>query len=236
MNMQPYASRMNVKEEVEKLQQFIRHQVEETGAKGVVIGISGGIDSTVAAYLAVRALGKERVLGVLLPSHTTPNEDQEDAAEVVRRLGLESAHVPIADIITSFGNHLPDFDEGTLPKANLQARVRMCIVYYFANLKNYLVCGTTDASEDFLGYYTKYGDGAADIEPLIKLTKTEVKSMAKELGVHEKIIRKKSSPNLKAGHDAEEELGVSYEMLDRLLAKNKMTEHKKKPPVSPKGV
>jgi NAD+ synthase len=233
MNMQPYASRMNVKEEVEKLQQFIRHQVEVTGANGLVIGISGGIDSTVAAYLAVRALGKEKVLGVLLPSHTTPEEDQEDAAEVVRRLGLESAHVPIADIIACFGNHLPEFDEGSLPKANLQARVRMCIVYYFANLKNYLVCGTTDASENFLGYYTKYGDGAADIEPLIKLTKTEVKSMAKELGVHEKIIRKKSSPNLKAGHDAEEELGVSYEMLDRLLAKNKMAEHKKKPPVSP---
>lgn len=233
MNMQPYASRMNVKEEVEKLQQFIRHQVEETGANGLVIGISGGIDSTVAAYLAVRALGKERVLGVLLPSHTTPEEDQEDAAEVVRRLGLESAHVPIADIIACFGNHLPEFDEGSLPKANLQARVRMCIIYYFANLKNYLVCGTTDASENFLGYYTKYGDGAADIEPLIKLTKTEVKSMAKELGVYEKIVGKKSSPNLRTAHDAEEELGVSYEMLDRLLVKNKMAEHKKKPPVSP---
>ena len=233
MNMQPYASRMNVKEEVEKLQHFIRDQVEGTGANGLVLGISGGIDSTVAAYLAVRALGKERVLGVLLPSHTTPDEDQKDAAEVVRRLGLESAQVPIADIISSFGNSLPEFEEGSLPKANLQARVRMCIVYYYANLKNYLVCGTTDASENFLGYYTKYGDGAADIEPLIKLTKTEVKSIAKELGVSEKIIRKKSSPNLKAAHDAEEELGISYEVLDRLLAKNKMAEHKKKPPVSP---
>ena len=233
MNMQPSASKMNVKEEIEELQQFIGHQVEEAGANGLVIGISGGIDSAVAAYLAVRALGKERVLGVLLPSHTTPSEDQDDASEVVRRLGLESAHVPIADIITSFGKHLPEFNEGSLPKANLQARVRMCIVYYFANLKNYLVCGTTDASENFLGYYTKYGDGGVDIEPLINLTKTEVRSMAKELDINERIIRKKSSPHLKAGHDAEEELGVSYEMLDRLLAKNKMAEHKKKPPVSP---
>ena len=95
------------------------------------------------------------------------------------------------------------------------------------------MCGTTDASENFLGYYTKYGDGAADIEPLIKLTKTELRSIAKELGVPEKIITKKSSPELMARQDAESELGVSYDLLDRLLTKNKMAEHKRRPPASP---
>lgn len=224
---------MDVGREIAKIQQFIREQVEESQSDGLVVGISGGVDSAVAACLAVRALGKEKVLGLLLPSHTTPDMNKEDAMEVVRQLRIDYTSIPIADMVQSFGKYLPEFEEGSLPKANLQARVRMCILYYFANLRNYLVCGTTDASENFLGYYTKYGDGAADIEPLIKLTKTELRSMARELGVPEKIIRKKSSPDLMAGRDAEEELGVSYEVLDRLLTKSKMAEHKRKPPVSP---
>jgi NAD+ synthase len=176
---------MSVKGETAQIEQFIKEQVQESRSTGLVIGISGGIDSTVAAFLSVRALGKERVFGLLLPSHTTPDEDERDAMEVVRELGIEHARIPISDIIECFGRHLPKFEEGKLPKANLQARIRICLLYYFANLKNCLVCGTTDASEDFLGYYTKYGDGAADIEPLINLTKTDLKSMAKELvGCH----------------------------------------------------
>jgi NAD+ synthase len=224
---------MNARREIAKIQRFIGEQVEKSEAKGIVIGLSGGIDSTVAAFLSVRALGEKKVLGVLLPSQTTPDKNREDALEVAKQLRIDYTCIPIADIIQSFGKHLPEFEEGRLPKANLQARVRMCILYYFANLKNYLVCGTTDASENFLGYYTKHGDGAADIEPLITLTKTEVRTMARELGVAESITRKKSSPDLIAGRDAEGDLGVSYELLDRLLIQNKATEHKRKPPISP---
>jgi NAD+ synthase len=224
---------MDVGKEIAKIQQFIRQQVEDSQSDGLVIGVSGGIDSTVATYLSVGALGREKVLGVLMPSHTTLDGNQEETMKIVGKLGIDYTRIPILDIIQSFGKYLPQFEEGSLRKANLQARVRMCILYYFANLRNYLVCGTTDASENFLGYYTKYGDGAADIEPLINLTKTELRLIAKELGVPENIITKKSSPELMARQDAETELGVSYELLDRLLTKNKMAEHKRRPPASP---
>lgn len=225
---------MDLEREIVKIQQFISEQVEESRSNGLVIGISGGIDSAVVAFLSVRALGKEKVLGILLPSHTTPDENENDAMQVVRILGIDWTRIPISEIIEAFGKYLPEFKEGGLPKANLQARVRMCILYYFANLRNYLVCGTTDASENFMGYYTKHGDGAADIEPIIKVTKSDLKVMARELGVPESIILKKSSPNLMKEHDAEEELGVSYELLDKLLNRNRITEHKRKPPASPK--
>jgi len=223
---------MDLADEIVKIEQFIQQQVEKSVSGGVVIGISGGVDSAVAAHLSVEALGKGRVFGLLLPSHTTPDVDDADATEVVKSLGIDYARIPISEIIESFGKHLPEFKEGTVSKANLQARVRMCILYYFANLKNRLVCGTTDASENFLGYYTKYGDGAADIEPVIHVTKTDLKLMARELGVPERIIVKKSSPNLLLKHDAEEELGVKYEFLDKLLMKNRMTAHKRKEPAS----
>lgn len=224
---------MTLRKEIDKIQQFISEQVEESRSNGVVIGISGGIDSAVVAFLSVRALGNDRVLGILLPSHTTPDQNEDDAMQVVKMLGIGSTRIPISEIIEGFGKYLPEFKEGDLPKANLQARVRMCILYYFANLKNYLVCGTTDASENFVGYYTKYGDGAVDIEPIIKITKSDLKVMARDLGVPESIILKRSSPNLMMGHDAEEELGVTYAILDKLLNRNRITEHKRKAPASP---
>ena len=224
---------MDMAGQIVKIQQFISERVEESQSNGVVIGISGGIDSAVVAFLSVRALGRARVLGVLLPSHTTPDEDEKDSMQVVTMLGIDYARIPISEIIESFGKYLPEFREGDLPKANLQARVRMCILYYHANLKNYLVCGTTDASENFLGYFTKHGDGGADIEPILKVTKSDLKVMANELGVPSNIIRKKSSPNLIMKHNAEEELGVSYELLDKLLNRNRITEHKRNPPAAP---
>jgi len=224
---------MDIPGQIVKIQQFISERVEECQSNGVVIGISGGIDSSVVAFLSVRALGKSRVFGVLLPSHTTPDEDEKDSMQVVTTLGIDYTRIPISEIIESFGKHLPQFKEGELPKANLQARVRMCILYYFANLKSYLVCGTTDASENFLGYFTKYGDGGADIEPILRVTKSDLRVMARELGVPANIINKKSSPNLLMKHNAEEELGISYELLDKLLNRNRVTEHKRKPPAAP---
>ena len=219
--------------EIAKIERFIQEQVAEARSGGVIVGISGGIDSAVVAFLSVRALGKGKVFGIMLPSHTTPDDNERDAVQIVKMLGIEHARIPISDIIEAYGELLPDFREGGLPKANLQARIRMCILYYYANLKNYLVCGTTDASENFLGYFTKHGDGAVDLEPIIKVTKSDLKLMARELGVPENIIQKKSSPNLLLKHDAEEELGVTYEFLDKLLNMNRATEHKRNAPASP---
>jgi len=224
---------LEIAAEITKIERFIQEQVADAQSKGIVIGVSGGIDSAVVAFLSVRALGKDKVLGVLLPSHTTPDENDQDAMQVVKLLSIQYERVPISGIIETYGKLLPDFREGGLPKANLQARIRMCILYYYANLKNYLVCGTTDASENFLGYFTKHGDGAVDLEPIIKITKSDLKVMARELGVPESIIQKKSSPNLMMKHDAEEELGVTYEFLDKLLSMNRNTEHKRQPPASP---
>jgi NAD+ synthase len=224
---------MDSASQITKIERFITDQIAQSKANGVVIGISGGIDSAVVAFLSVRALGKEKVLGIMLPSHTTPDDNEDDANHVVKALGIEHVRIPIAEIIDAFGKNLPEFTEGTLPKANLQARIRMCILYYYANLRNYLVSGTTDASENFLGYFTKHGDGACDLEPIIKVTKSDLKVMARELGVPERIIQKKSSPNLMMKHDAEEELGITYAVLDRLLERTRLSEHKRNPPASP---
>ena len=226
---------MNPEKVITQIERFLKEHVEESGSAGIVIGISGGIDSAVAAFLSVRALGKENVLGLLMPSHTTTDEDETDALKVAKTLGIKHVRVPISGILKDFGKYLPDFEEGKLPKANLQARIRMCLLYYFANLKNYLVCGTTDASENFLGYYTKYGDGAADIEPIINVTKTDLRPIAKALGVPDNIIKKNPSPNLVANQSAEDELGVSYETLDRLLAKSRLAAHKRSPPAAPQN-
>ncbi len=108
--------------------------------------------------------------------------------------------------------------------------MRMAILYFYANKHNLLVIGTTDRTEDFIGYYTKYGDGGVDLEPIIHLTKTEVRELGKQLGLPERIVNKKSSPRLWADHEAEKELGISYDTIDKILMLHDKTEHKRRMP------
>ena len=248
-------------EQVSKsIAEFIRRQVVEAGATGVVIGLSGGLDSSTAAYLAVRALGKDSVLGLILPdSRITPHQDVEDAREVAKNLGIETIFVDIAPIHDTFMKYLKSH---RLAEGNLRARIRMCLLYYYANLLNRLVLGTGDRSEALIGYFTKYGDGGVDIQPLAQLYKTQVRALASYLDVPRQIVVKRSSPRLWAGQEAEEELGLVYEDIDRILyclfdlnmgvdetSKNlgispdkvvyvlnrhRATEHKRQPPPSPK--
>ena len=197
------------------IEEFIRREVSDAGASGVVLGLSGGLDSSTAAYLAVRALGKDSVLGLLLPDlKITPPVDVEDARAVADALGIETIYIDISSIHRAYMKHLkPD----RLAEGNLRARIRMCILYYYANLLKRLVLGTGDRSETLIGYFTKYGDGGADIQPLAGLYKTQVRALAAYLGVPKQIVAKRSSPRLWADQEAEDELGLSYEDIDRIL-------------------
>ena len=203
---------------IERITSFIRDSVERAGAAGVVIGLSGGVDSSVTAVLAVKALGKERVTGLILPdSETTPVEDVRDARELAENLGISCYQLDIHDIFEAYGRSLPFYGDHRVANGNLRARIRMTILYYYANISNRLVCGTSDKSELLLGYYTKYGDGGVDILPIGDLYKTQVRELARRLGLPKKLCEKPSSPRLWPGQMAESELGMTYEEIDQIL-------------------
>jgi len=204
---------------VEYLTRRLRHYVVEVaGKRGGVIGLSGGIDSTVTAYVAVRALGPENVTLMILPSSVTPKEDLEDAFEVVERLGVPEGNVRLIDvepIVNSIVSSLGIKDR--LVKGNVTARVRMVILHAEAAMRDFLVIGTSDKSELTVGYFTKYGDAGVDVMPLADLYKTQVRQLARYLGVPERIIEKPPSPRLWEDHTAEGEIGMSYDLLDSIL-------------------
>ena len=193
---------------------FLKNSVSQNKADGVIFGLSGGIDSTVIAYLATKIFGK-RALALVMPDSTvSPSNETSDALKVVGELELDYKIIDIDVIHKVYSNHLEP-DERAL--GNLRARIRANIIYYYANLKNFLVLGTSDKSEYSIGYFTKFGDGSADLLPISKLYKTQLREFAKILGVPNNIITKKSSPNLWKEHIAEEELGITYEEIDSIL-------------------
>jgi len=205
---------LNYGEVIEKLVSFIREKVEEAKSNGVVIGISGGVDSATTAYLAVKALGRERVLGLIMPYYN--NQDVDDARLVCSSLGIECREIGIKPIVDSFVAGL-GFQPDKRSLGNIMSRTRMVLLYAHANAKNYLVLGTGNRSEFLTGYFTKWGDGASDYAPLINLYKTEVWEVAKLLGVPERIIEKKPTAGLWEGQTDEDELGISYRLLDEIL-------------------
>ncbi len=198
-----------------KVERFVTTYLKTSSAKGLVIGLSGGLDSATALQLCVKAVGAKKVLGLVLPTKSTPESDVHDATEHASVLGVECKLIPIDALVEGYAKLLPDADEKA--KGNLTARIRMGIMYYFAASRNSLVVGTSDKSEIWVGYFSKYGDGASDLAPLAGLYKTQVRELAKHLGVPQKIIDKKSSPRLWRGQLAEEELGMSYETIDAVL-------------------
>jgi NH(3)-dependent NAD(+) synthetase (EC 6.3.1.5) len=201
----------------EVIASFVREYVAGAGSRGVVVGLSGGVDSTVAAALAVEALGRGRVLGVFMPSVYTPPEDERDAYEVARRLGIEVLRVDVTPIAEAFAKALPGYSpDDRVAAGNILPRVRMTILYYYANRHNLLVLGGGDRSELLLGYFTKYGDGGVDLLPIGGLYKVQVREMARRLGFGW-ITEKPSSPRLWRGHTAEGELGAPYEVIDAVL-------------------
>lgn len=197
-----------------KIQDFIADYVRKASAKGIVIGLSGGLDSSVAVKLCVKALGKEKVLGLVLPSKKTPPEDIDDANTLSRALRIRSKTIDIQPIVDKFMKVLPDEKKS---KGNLMARVRMSILYHHAYNEKSLVVGTSDKSELYIGYFTKYGDGGSDLLPIADLYKTQVRALGAFLDIPQTILQKKSSPALWKGHLAEKEIGMDYEALDPIL-------------------
>jgi len=183
-----------------------------------ILGLSGGIDSSVVAYLAVKALGRERVHIFLLPTDVTPQADIEDAKKVIKELNISSENcetVSIEKVIEAFEGILGK--AANLERGNIAARTRMIILHNKAAIHKGLVIGTGDKSEMLMGYFTKYGDAGVDILPIAGLYKTHVRQVATYLGVPEIIIKKPPSPNLWPGQTAEGELGIEYETLDTIL-------------------
>ncbi|MCK4353454.1 NAD+ synthase [candidate division WOR-3 bacterium] len=203
----------NIKYLPNKISNWIKWQVDKAGANGVVIGLSGGLDSSVVAVLSRKALGK-KVLGIIMPCHSVV-PDEKDTNLLTQKFNIRTKRVildSIYDII------LKTFPSGSkICRANLKPRLRMMVLYYFANKLNYLVVGTGNKSELIIGYFTKYGDGGVDILPLGGLLKTQVMALAKELKIPASILKKVPSGGLWKGQTDEGEIGISYEKLDKTI-------------------
>ena len=215
-----------------RIEEGIKRYIDEYKIDRAIIGISGGLDSSVTAYLTSRAIGSDKVVGVTMNDTVTPEKDRIDARRVFEELRIRHLDVDITSIGSSLTELLNEklflnFSPGELRKlseqkirntySNIKPRLRMTILYFFANRLNGSVIGTSDKSEILLGYFTKYGDGAADILPIGDLKKTQVRALGSYLGLPESILSKKSSPALLPNQTAEGELGVDYKTADLIF-------------------
>ncbi|MBC7249527.1 MAG: NAD+ synthase [Anaerolineae bacterium] len=197
-----------------QIAQWMAERVRAAGARGIVVGLSGGVDSSVVAVLAQRAVG-ENVLGVLMPCHSQP-VDGEYARLLADAFSIETVTVDLGPAYDALIAALPPGSE--LAQANLKPRLRMATLYFLANARNYLVAGTGNKSELMVGYFTKWGDGGCDLLPLGGLYKTHVWDLACELGIPEEIISRPPTAGLWPGQTDEGEMGITYAELDATLA------------------
>lgn len=201
---------------VKKIIAFIKEQYEKARAEKAIVGLSGGIDSSVVATLTTKALGSNNVIALLLPSAYTSQNDIDDAKKIVNMLQVSMHYVNITNIVNAFKATLKVEDRIVL--GNIMARIRMTILYSFANKFNGIVIGTGNKTELLVGYFTKYGDGGVDILPIGDLYKTDVRRIAVYLGIPKQIILKPPTAGLWPGQTDEGELGITYDLLDRILA------------------
>src|SRR5437016_3160860 len=217
---------------VERLAGWMRESVAAAGAQGLVVGLSGGVDSAVVARLAQLAAPGE-ALGVLMPCHSDP-QDERDAAVLAKHFSLPTVRMDLSQPYDSLvvtlkpalesaprtihKAHPHDDPRARVPLANIKPRLRMAALYFVANSLNYLVAGTGNRSELAIGYFTKYGDGGVDLLPIGGLLKSEVRALARELGIPSRVIEKPPTAGLWIGQTDEAEMGFTYDMLEQYLA------------------
>lgn len=217
-------SSKEINQKIDKTVEWLKNKVKESGTKGLIVGLSGGIDSSVVAFLLKKAFPEDS-MGVILPCKSHSN-DATDAEALAKACGITYTTIDLTVEQTSLLDKVVNGLEGLgkdaeinkrLTDANLRARMRMSTIYAIANSLNYLVVGTDNAAEVHTGYFTKYGDGGVDIIPLANLTKREVYQWGKELGVPSSILDKAPSAGLWEGQTDEKEMGTTYDMIDDML-------------------
>lgn len=201
-----------------KLVEFLRKETRRIGIHKAVIGLSGGVDSAVSTFLAVKALGKENVLSVLMPYKTSSKESVTDALLVVDALGIRSKTMEITGMVDAFIAKINDEQMSSVRKGNIMARVRMIVLYDQSAFEKAIVVGTGNRTEMLLGYTTLFGDSACAVNPLGCLFKTQVFDLAKHLGVPQRIIVKKPTADLWTGQTDEGEMGLTYAEVDKYLS------------------
>ncbi|MDD4363017.1 MAG: NAD(+) synthase [Atribacterota bacterium] len=214
-----------IKEKTNKLLEWTNNQVKNANKNGVVFGLSGGLDSALVAALC-KKIFPDNTLGLILPCESQKN-DIDDALKVVQSFQLEYLKIDLTNIyhqlLSSINSSINiDNQKNIMAKANIKPRLRMTILYYIANINNYLVVGTGNKSELSIGYFTKYGDGGCDILPIGNIYKSEVKKIAEYLNVPEEIINKPPTAGLWEGQTDEKEMGFSYKTLDNFLSTGKI--------------
>ena len=206
---------LNCKKVSHKITGFISEQVKLRKKNGIVLGLSGGLDSSVCLVLATKAIKKDKIMALIMPERgVTPKMDTDNARHIANELKVNYNEIHFESAKTNLLNHLP---KNKLSAGNISARLRMTLLYHYAGMNDLLVLGTSDKSELMIGYFTKYGDGGADLLPIGGLYKSQVKLLGKQLGLPNRILDQPSSPRLWKGHLAEKQLGLSYSEIDIIL-------------------
>ena len=212
---------MELKEYLLEIEEFLKKYLEESHCKSYVLGLSGGVDSSLVAAIARKAVGKDKLYCYAIDIDSNP-KDIEDAKQVAKELDLNLEVISLSETFHSYLNELNGKDFIRLTKSNLKVRMRMVALFAYAQEHFGLVLGTDNMDERYVGYFTKYGDGAADVLPIVYLTKNEVREAAKLYGLSSLLANRVPSAGLFEGQTDEGEMGISYEDLDNFLLGKKV--------------